>query len=130
MYKRQVYTIVYTFPEGTTRSVSLIDNLPRLDNEGAVLGFVSANITAVGAGITSPAFTLPQTAVLTDSPLDADAVNDTATWTLGNVVSTGDNVANSTITVTVVARVLNVAANIGLVTGQDINITNTGTRCV
>ncbi|MBK8139490.1 MAG: hypothetical protein IPK52_27385 [Chloroflexi bacterium] len=107
--------------------MSLIDNLPRLDNEGAVLGFVSANITAVGAGITSPAFTLPQAAVLTDSPLDADAVNDTATWTLGNVVSTGDNVANSTITVTVVARVLNVAANIGLVTGQDINITNTGT---
>ena len=84
--------------------------------------FVSASITAVGAGITSPAFALPQAAVLTDSVLDADTVNDTATWALGNIISTGDNVANSIITVTVIARVLDVADNVGLLTGQDLNL--------
>ncbi|MBK8139488.1 MAG: hypothetical protein IPK52_27375 [Chloroflexi bacterium] len=98
------YTIVYTFPEGTSCNVTLIDSLPQIDNEGAALEFVSASITAVGAGITSPAFALPQAAVPTDSVLDADTVNDTATWALGNIISTGDNVANSIITVTVIAR--------------------------
>ncbi|MAU10680.1 MAG: hypothetical protein CL607_12720 [Anaerolineaceae bacterium] len=108
------YTLTVTLPEGTTDNVRVIDLLPQT---GVSFEYISSEIATVGTGIT-----LGSGSVGTAGTYAAGA--ETVTWTLGTVTNPPGN--GDTLTFEIVARVNDVAANVGLVTGQDVNLVNTG----
>ncbi len=114
------FELVATFGEGTTNGVVITDTLPftALDGDAdGVLEFVSSQITAIGAGVTNISNGLIIGSTGTQTGSDPDVV----TFDFGNIVATGNNVADSTITIQVVARVANLNPN------QDGDLlTNTG----
>ncbi len=102
------FNITTTLPEGTTSQVVITDSLPA--NATGVMEYVSASVVALGGNLT------PTTANPVPSVSDAnlsDGINDTVSMDFGQVVNTPDDLtdANDQITIAVVARLKNVAAN-------------------
>jgi LPXTG-site transpeptidase (sortase) family protein len=90
------YPIVVTVPEGTTRTVQVIDQVP------AGMQYVSYSLnTASFTGTAAVSSVSPVT------PLDGDDI----TFNFGDVVATGNNTADNSFTVTIRLRVLNIAGN-------------------
>lgn len=104
------FNITVIFPEGTTTNAVVVDQLP-LVASGGVMEMVSATVNAIGGNLTT---TLPGTAVITNT--DADAFNDQATLDFGTVTNTPDGMVDTDdqITITVTARVVDVADNSNL----------------
>ncbi len=121
------YEFTVAFAEGLTENTVVTDQLPLAGPDGAAFEVVSSQITFIGANLSAvPA--LPGVGAA-GTPSDTDGINgnDRVTWTLGNVTNTPDGVidAQDTIVFRVVARVVDAPVNVGLVTGQDINVLNT-----
>ena len=111
------YELTLVFPEGVTTNAVLTDLMPIAPG---VIEVIGASVTSVGGNIGT---SLPGTPVLTDAQL-VDGFDDTATLDFGTVTNTPDGVSNAEdrITVEIVGRIVDVAANI-----DGIALTNTAT---
>lgn len=105
------YHLTVTFPEGTTENVRISDDLPSV---GVSFEYISSQIVSIGTGMT-----LGTGAVGTAGTF----AGNTVTWTPGTV--TNPPAGGNTVVFEVVARVDDLVANVGLVTGQDLNVVNT-----
>ena len=107
------FEIVVTLPEGTAVPLIITDNLPTVPPQAGILRAISASLVSVGANLSAvPAFPAPGPfGTISDS--DADTVEDQVVFDFGDVTNTPDGVsdAGDQITVRVVARVENTAAN-------------------
>lgn len=105
------YDILVTLPEGVTRSLAITDNLP------SGLIFESVAVQTAAGGVLATAFN-----GTVSSPTTTN-VGNSYTFTLGDVTTTGDNVAgNNSFLLRVTARVANILANQNATT-----LTNTAT---
>lgn len=102
------YTVTVTLPEGQINGVVITDVAPA--TAAGVIELQSASVTAQGANL-SPA--LVGTAGTLSDALLSDGLNDTATFSLGTITNTPDNVANAddTLTITVVGLLRDLPAN-------------------
>jgi large repetitive protein len=103
------YRITLTLPEGTLRNLVVSDLMEfGLDRLEYVSARVVSSAEAGGSGIA----VLPS-ATITGVDSDGDGINDRVNVNFGDIVNPGDNSAtNNTVVVEVVARVVNVAANV------------------
>lgn len=90
------YPIVVTVPEGTTRNVQVIDQVP------AGMQYVSYSLDAAAFTGTAAVST-----VTPASPVEGDDI----TFNFGDVTAAGNNAADNSFTLTIRLRTLNVAAN-------------------
>ena len=111
------YELTLVFPEGVTTNAVLTDLMPIAPG---VIEVIGASVTSVGGNIGT---SLPGTPVLTDAQL-VDSFDDTATFDFGTVTNTPDGISNADdrITVEIVGRIVDVAANV-----DGIALTNTAT---
>jgi fimbrial isopeptide formation D2 family protein/uncharacterized repeat protein (TIGR01451 family) len=115
------FQITYSFREGNTDGVSLVDTLPT----GITMSVVSSRVVSIGSDITSsnPAFIVGQAGAVAGSNI---------TWSPNNIVNANTapiNVsdAKDTIVVEVVARVTDNVANEGRLNNTpDVNVNNRG----
>lgn len=103
------YRFTVQFPEGTSESSVVTDQLP---TGSSVLQLVSSRVVSIGANLSGgglPAVNDPGA----PSDSDGDTIDDRATWTLGDVLNSADGVNNADdeMVFEVVAVVLDVAAN-------------------
>ncbi|MFZ4408852.1 MAG: hypothetical protein ACOYOH_16025, partial [Paracraurococcus sp.] len=116
------YTITIRLPEGVATALQLQDLLP---NAGGQLQAVAAKIVGLGGNLSGgPQLALGQAGTLSDR--NGDGVADTLSFDFGTVSNTPDNSVddNDLITLQVVAKLTDAAANSGL-DGQV--LTNTAT---
>jgi uncharacterized repeat protein (TIGR01451 family)/fimbrial isopeptide formation D2 family protein len=99
------YELTLVFPEGVTGNAVLVDSLPD------VMEAIGAVVTATGNNVST---TLPGTPVFEDLQ-NSDGIDDTVTFDFGDVTNTPDGIddANDRLTVQIVARIVDVPANVG-----------------
>ncbi|MBK8138472.1 MAG: hypothetical protein IPK52_22115 [Chloroflexi bacterium] len=117
------YRLTFTFPEGITTNVRIVDLLPIASAASPVtLEYVSHALVSFGANLTPAVLPAP---VVNDR--DADGSNDRVIWTLGTITNAPDNTINGAdrIIIDVSARVRNLPDNIGLITNRDLDLVNT-----
>ena len=107
------WRVTVVVPEGFTRNLVLKDILPGGSGAASPDEFelVSATVATVGANIVGPGVAAGATGVITDS--DGDGINDTVTYSFGNVTNAPDNseTAGDRISFDITARVLDVPGN-------------------
>jgi len=103
------YELTVVFPEGTTGSALVTDQLPA--GTGGVLEVIGAVVTQVGGQIST---TLPGTPAFSDNQL-GDGRDDTVSFDFGDVTNLPDGASNGgdRVVIQIVARVVDVAANVG-----------------
>ena len=102
------YTLTAVLPEGTIPNTVITDLMPANPALG-LIEVIGGSVTSVGANIST---TLPGTLVMDDFQA-ADGINDRAQFSFGTVTNTPNGVsdAGDRIEITVVGRVVDVAAN-------------------
>lgn len=109
------YQLAVQLREGTTRDVRVVDLLPYAPVAGTadgVLGLVSSRVVSIGAGLTSgtgPDFAVSATGTSTDTQ-GTDGILDRIEFDFGTVTAQGNNLADDTIVMEIVARVEDTAS--------------------
>ncbi|MDT8333626.1 SdrD B-like domain-containing protein [Roseomonas gilardii] len=100
------YGLTIRLSEGLSRDLRVQDLLPNTNGD---LEFVSARIVSIGGNLSG--INTSATPAITDR--DSDGVQDTVSFTLGDVLNRADNLenANDLLTIEVVARARNMTSN-------------------